>query len=89
VTANVGGSRLTLSSPDSMVAVAAASMSTRAVLDAQWRTQLDQLTELSIQRHDTERRPSDAAEEGALDAAIDVVRRHMRDTEEALARAGH
>jgi DnaK suppressor protein len=85
---SVGGSRLTLSSPDSIVAVAAASMSTRAVLDAQWRTQLGQLTELSIRRHDTDRRPPDEVEDLALDRAIDAARRNMRDTEEALTRLG-
>lgn len=86
MTSGVSDRMLQPAPPSSIVTVAQASLSPRAVLTARWREQLDRLTELSIQRHDTPRR--DGLDDGRLDVqtAIDAVRRELRDTEDALNR---
>jgi hypothetical protein len=54
------------------------------MLDAQWRHQLDRLTDLSIRFHDTPAAETDRLAQ--LEAGIDAVRRDMRDIEARLDR---
>ncbi|HEX3825583.1 MAG TPA: hypothetical protein VHV79_14075 [Mycobacteriales bacterium] len=82
MTSHVSDRRL----PDSIGTVAEESLASRAVLTARWRAQLDRLTELSIQRHDARRRDGLDDERLTVQAAIDAVRRDLRDTEGALSR---
>jgi RNA polymerase-binding transcription factor DksA len=79
--------------PDgSVLPVAEASLYPRAVLEAQWRAQVDRLTELSIQLHDLATEDAidlvdvSESQRTMLEATIDGVRREMRDIEDALDR---
>lgn len=86
MTSDLSDRQLRSTPTGSVVTVAEASLSPRAVLTARWREQLDRLTELSIQRHDTRRRDGSDCERLGVQAAIDAVRRELTDTEEALNR---
>jgi RNA polymerase-binding transcription factor DksA len=72
------------SAPRSVAEVAAAALSPRAVLTARWHEQMDQLTTLSIRRHEVN--DSDHMD---LHETIEEVRRGMRRTEAALERISH
>ncbi|HEX3908644.1 MAG TPA: hypothetical protein VHW92_12015 [Mycobacteriales bacterium] len=82
MTLNIASRRL--SGPTSVAEVAAAALSPRAVLTARWHQQMDQLTTLSIQRHEI-----DDPDLIDLHRAIEEVRRGMRSTEAALDRISH
>jgi RNA polymerase-binding transcription factor DksA len=69
----------------SIVNTAAASLSPRAVLNAEWRTHLDRLTELQVLLHDV-RASHDRA---GLEARATQARRQMKDIEAALDRLAH
>jgi RNA polymerase-binding transcription factor DksA len=73
---------------DSIVGVAAASLSPRAVLNAQWSAQLRRLTDLSIQLHDGEQ-GSPEVDQLALQATIDATRSEMEAIEAALERLSY
>ncbi len=72
------------SGPRSVAEAAAAALSPRAVLTARWHEQMEQLTTLSIRRHEIN--GSDLMD---LHEAIEEVRRGMRSTEAALDRISH
>jgi RNA polymerase-binding transcription factor DksA len=86
MTTDVLFGRSTLASNDSIVAVAAASLSPRAVLNGQWTHQLNLVTELSTQLHDS---ATSEADRSALEATIARARREMGTIEAALERLVH
>jgi RNA polymerase-binding transcription factor DksA len=73
---------------DSIIGVAAASLSPRAVLNAQWTRQLSTLTELSIRLHDGDD-VAGGPNQVRLQAAIDATRGEMESIEAALDRLTH
>jgi RNA polymerase-binding transcription factor DksA len=89
MTADVLLGRSSATPEDSVVSVAAASLSPRAVLTAQWSNQLDRLTELSIRLHNgSDDAPADC-DQIALVVAIDAARHEMETIEAALDRLTH
>jgi RNA polymerase-binding transcription factor DksA len=70
---------------DSIVGVAAASLSPRAVLNAQWKHQLSRLTDASIRMH-TADEPTGTPDQLTLQATIDAARAEMEGIEAALER---